>query len=375
MKITGITTRIVRQSSELWYAPNQIPAGYFPYFDFPFTTIHTDEKIDGYTMDYCPLGQGRASAYALHDIYYYDLVGKDPLNHEAIWQQLRAKQRHLYNFRETIWGNIDVALWDIKGKAANMPIAFLLGKCRDKVPVYSSCPPQTLLTADDVAHQITIKKEQGFRGVKLQLSGGSEIDIPKLQRAREIAGDGFPLMLDSSAALTFEDALKIGYSLDDLKYEWFEEPLPDANIVQLKKLTRAIRTPVLAAETVGLFELPQYMIHGAIDIIRGDVHHKSGITGVMKALGMCEMMGYEFEIHTASAPLLDVANLHIGCATKLTRFLESHHPMFRFGLKNNPLEIDEDGCQHCPTGPGLGVEVDWDWIDDHTVEMIEDNNY
>jgi L-alanine-DL-glutamate epimerase-like enolase superfamily enzyme len=375
MKITGIKTRIVRRSSELWYAPNPIPSGYCPYFDFPLTTIFTDEGIEGYTMDYCPLGQGRASAKAIHDIYYYDLVGKDPLNHEAIWQNFRTKQRHLYNFRETLWGNLDVALWDIKGKVANMPIAVMLGKFRDKVPVYSSCSPQTVSTLEDVAEQVRIKKEKGFKGIKLQLSGGSKIDIPKLQKAREIAGHDFPLMLDSSAILSFEDALKIGYELDELKYEWFEEPFPDSNIVQLKKLSQVIRTPVLAAETVGLFELPHYMIDGAIDIIRGDVHHKSGITGVMKALGMCELMGYEFEKHTAASPLLDIANLHVGCATRLTRFLESHHPMFRFGLKNNPLEIKDDGCQHCPTGPGLGVEIDWDWIDDHTVETIEGCHY
>ncbi len=375
MKITDITTRIVRQSSELWYAPNPIPQGYTPYFDFPLTTIHTDAGIEGYTMDYGPLGQGRGSAYAVHDIYYYDLVGQDPLNHEAIWQRFRAKQRHLYNFRETIWGNLDVALWDIKGKAAGMPIAVILGKYRDKVPVYSSCPPQTVTSVEDVEKNIKLKIKQGFKGVKLQLSGGSKTDIPKLRKAREVAGDGFPLMLDSSAVLSFEDALKIGYVLDELNYEWFEEPFPDAHILQLKKLAEAIRTPVLAAETVGLFELPHYMTEGAIDIVRGDVHHKSGITGTMKALGMCEMMGFEFEIHTAAAPLLDVANLHVGCATRLTRFLESHHPMFRFGLKNDPLEIREDGCQHCPEGPGLGVEIDWDWIEDHTVEVLKGKSY
>ncbi|WP_336514215.1 mandelate racemase/muconate lactonizing enzyme family protein [Pollutibacter soli] len=372
MRISGITTRIVRQSSDLWYAPNPIPPGYTPYFDFPLTTIHTTEGVEGYTMDYGPLGQGRPSAHAVHDIYYHDLVGKNPLHHEAIWQEFRKKQRHLYNFREAIWGNLDVALWDIKGKVAGMSIATLLGKVRDKIPTYSSCPPQTVLTIDDVAEQILKKINQGFRGVKLQLSGGSKIDIPKLKKAREVAGDDFPLMLDSSAVLSFEDALKIGYALDELKYEWFEEPFPDAHILQLKKLSQAVRTPVLAAETVGVFELPHYMTDGAIDIIRGDVHHKSGITGVMKAIAMCELMGYEFEIHTAAAPLLDIANLHVGCATRLTRFMESHHPMFRFGLKNNPLEIDAEGYQHCPTGPGLGVEIDWDWMDDHTVKMIKD---
>ena len=279
-------------------------------------------------MDYCPLGQGRSSAYALHDIYYYDLIGKDPMDHELIWQQLRAKQRHLYNFRETIWSNLDVALWDIKGKKLQMPIAKILGQVRDKIPCYATCPPQTIKTVEKTAEQVNEKLNQGFRGIKLQLSGGSLLDIPRLRKAREIAGTSFPLMVDSSAVLSFEDALKIGYELDNLHYEWFEEPFPDANLVQLKKLSQAIKTPVLAAETVGLFELPQYMSGGAVDIIRGDVHHKSGITGAMKAIAMCEMMGFGFEIHTASAPLLDVANLHVACATRLSRFCESHHPMF-----------------------------------------------
>jgi L-alanine-DL-glutamate epimerase-like enolase superfamily enzyme len=369
MKIVDIETRRIRQSIDLWYAPHPAPHGARD-FEFPLTTVFTDAGIEGHTMDYGPLGQGRASAYAVHDIYYHDLVGKDPLNTEAIWQQFRMKQRHLYNFRETIWSNLDVALWDIKGKVAGMSIATMLGKYRDSVPTYSTCPPQTIKTVEDVQSEIVKKKAEGFVGVKLQLLDGPEKDIPRLRAAREIAGPHFPLMLDSSAVLSFEQALKIGYELDELKYEWFEEPFPDAHIVQLRKLSNAIKTPVLAAETVGLMELPHYMVDGAIDIIRADVHHKGGITGLWKALGMCELMGYQLEIHTAGSPLLDVANLHVGCATRLSRFLESHHPMLRFGLKVDPLVIRADGHQHVPTGPGLGVELDWDWLDNHTVEVI-----
>jgi L-alanine-DL-glutamate epimerase-like enolase superfamily enzyme len=372
MKISGITTRLVRRPSTLWYAPDPVPAGYPAHFDFPLTTIHTDEGIEGHTMDYGPLGQGRASAIATHDIYRYDLIGKDPLRHEQIWQGMRTKQRHLYNFREALWGNLDVALWDIKGKAMGMSIAGMLGMYRDRVPAYSSCPPQSVKTPEEVETQVLHKKSQGFKGVKLQLSGGPSLDIPRLRRAREVAGPDFPLMLDSSAVLSYEEAVRIGHELDELGYEWFEEPIPDAHIVQLRKLAASIRTPVLAAETVGLFELPHYLLDGAVDIIRGDVHHKSGITGAMKAIALCELTGFGFEIHTAAAPLLDVANLHVACATKLSRFVESHHPMFRFGLKDDPLEIREDGCQHCPQGPGLGVEIDWDWIDDHTVEVFRD---
>ncbi len=369
MKIVDIETRRVTQSIDLWYAPHPVPAGARD-FEFPLTILRTDEGIEGYTMDYAPLGQGRASAYAVHDIFYHDLVGKDPLNTEAIWQAMRAKQRHLYNFREPIWSNLDVALWDIKGKAAGMSIATMLGKYRDSVPTYSTCPPQTIRTVEEVVLEVTRKQAEGFVGAKLQLLGGPDADIPSLIAAREAVGSGFALMLDSSAVLTFEQALKIGYVLDDLHYEWFEEPVPDAHIVQLRKLAEALRTPILAAETVGLMELPHYMINGAIDMIRADVHHKGGITGMIKALGMCELMGFSLEIHTAGSPLLDVANLHVGCATRLSRFLESHHPMFRFGLLNDPLAIHADGHQHAPTGPGLGVDIDWNWIDNHTVEVV-----
>jgi L-alanine-DL-glutamate epimerase-like enolase superfamily enzyme len=375
MKIVEISTRRIRLGAEPWFAPHAIPEGHVPYWEFPFTALHTDEGIDGYTMDYGPLGQGRGSAYAVHDIFYHDLVGHDPLHHEAIWQKLRRKQRHLYNFTETIWSNLDVALWDIKGKVAGLPIAVLLGQYRDRVPLYSTCPPQTITTIEDLEQQVRSKQAAGFAGIKLQLSGGSALDIPRLRRAREIAGPDFPLMVDSSAVLSFEDALKIGYELDELKYEWFEEPFSDDHIVQLRKLAASIRTPVLAAETVSLTELPQYMVDGAIDMVRADVHHKGGITGLCKALGMCELMGFGLEIHTASSPLLDVANLHVGCATRLSRFLESHHPMFRFGLKGDPLRLHADGCQHVPHGPGLGVELDWDWIDNHTVELIRGCDY
>ena len=371
MKITSIDIRLVRQDAGAWHAPRPVPAHDYPYFDFPLITIGTDEGIEGHTMEYCPLGQGRATACGIKDIFSMELLGRNPLHHEHIWQQMRVKQRHLYNITPALASSLDVALWDIKGKVSGQSIATMLGMYREKVPLYATCPPQSITTPDEVETAVSGKIAEGFAGVKLQLSGGAVRDIPRLERARAIAGAGYPLMVDSSATLSFEDALKIGCTLDALEYEWFEEPFPDAHVLQLKKLADAIRTPVLGAETVALFELPHYMIDGAADMVRGDVHHKGGITGLMKALGMCEVMGVALEIHTAATPLLDVANLHAACATRMSRFLESHHPMFRFGLKNDPLRVHGDGCQHVPEGPGLGVEIDWDWMDNHTVELIK----
>ena len=157
------------------------------------------------------------------------------------------------------------------------------------MPLYATCPPQTIATLDELETEVRAKLDAGFSAIKLQLSGGPTLDIPRLRRAREIAGAGFPLMVDSSAMLTFEEALRIGRVLDELGYEWFEEPFPDDHVVLLRKLAGELRTPVLAAETVSLTELPHFMVDGAVDIVRGDVHHKGGITGLMKAIGMCEL--------------------------------------------------------------------------------------
>ena len=81
-------------------------------------------------------------------------------------------------------------------------------------------------------------------------------------------------------------------------------------------------------------------------------------------------MGYELEIHTAASPIIDVANLQVACASELSRFVEAHHPIFRFAIKDNPLEVDQDGYQRLPDKPGLGIELDWDWIDDNTEKVF-----
>jgi len=375
MKITDITTRLIKLPAEDWFAPGPVPAGHVPFWEMALTTLHTDEGIEGYTMGYGPLGQGRGSAYHIHDVYYYDLVGKDPLNHEAIWQEMRKKGRHLYNMTDTVQGDLDVALWDIKGKFAGLPIAVLLGKVRDKVRLYRTYPPHTVRSVEQVGAAIDLTKKEGYTALKLQLLGDVKTNIERLTHAREKAGPDFTLMLDASAQLSFVDALEIGELLDHLRFEWFEEPIPDRHILQLKKLCERVKTPILAGETISLFEMPQYLIEGAVDVMRADTHIKRGITGLMKALAVCELMGYELEIHTASSPLLDVANLHVACATHLSNFVENHHSMFRFGLKGNPLDVQSDGCQHLPAGPGLGVEIDWDWMDNNTSEVIKGCRY
>jgi L-alanine-DL-glutamate epimerase-like enolase superfamily enzyme len=365
MKITGITTRLIEVDPRPRYLGGVIPPGRPTRWLYPLLTVHTDAGIDGHSMAYGPHGDGTALVEVLHAAYAPEIVGRDPLDTEAIWQTLWRKQRHLYNQRDSLLGVVDVALWDIKGKVAGLPIACLLGRCRDRMPCYASSRSEAL-TAEGVYEEAARLKAEGFRGYKLQLRAGPEADIPRLQAAREAVGPRFPLMQDPNASYTLAEALAVGRVLDELNYHWYEEPLPDQHVDALRQLAGRVRTPLLVGETVRLTELTVYLRERVGAVLRGDTLMKGGITGLRKAMATAELFGLPLEIHTANTPLLDVANLHVACAAANTEFVENHHPVFRFGLKRHPLEIDADGCARLPEGPGLGVELDLDWIDDRT---------
>ena len=139
-------------------------------------------------------------------------------------------------------------------------------------------------------------------------------------------------------------------------------------VVGIAVLLRQLDTPILAAETSSFGEFGEYLRQGAADLLRSDVAMKPGITGLKKTIDACEVLGVGCEIHTCATPLLDLANLHVALATDSCPWIECHQDMFRFGLKNRPLDIDKDGLLHLPPGDGLGADLDWDWIDRHTTQ-------
>lgn len=362
MKITGITTRLIEVDARPRYKDGVIPGGRPLSWYYPLLIVHTDDGIDGHSMAYGPHGDGAALAEMLHAIYRPELVGEDPLDTEKIWQKLWRKQRHLYNQRDTLLGVVDVALWDIKGKAFGQPIGRLLGLHRDRMPCYASARSE-LYTPEEVFNEARQMKAAGFHGYKLQLRAGVAADVPRLRAAREAVGPEFPLMQDPNACYSLTDAVAVGRVLDELDYHWYEEPLPDQHLTALQHLSTRVRTPLLVGETVRLTELPGYLKAGVGAMLRGDTLMKGGITGLRKAMAMAELFGLSLEIHTANTPLLDVANLHVACAAANTKFVENHHPIFRFGLKQHPFDVDAEGFAHLPAQPGLGVALAHDWIE------------
>lgn len=365
MRITGITTKVIEIDPAPRYKDGVVPAGRPRVWRFPLLTVHTDEGIDGYSTGFGPHGDGLAIVESLHAIYAPELIGSNPMASEELWQRIWRKHRHLYHQRDSLLGVVDVAVWDIKGKALGAPIADLLGRYRDRMPCYATARSEHY-TAQEIFDEVKVVQGEGYHGYKVQLRDGIEQDIPRLRAAREAAGDGFKLMDDPAAGYDLSQALTVGRVLDELDYYWYEEPIPDHNYTGLEQLARHLKTPLLLGETVRLSELPVYLRGAMSPLVRGDTLLKGGITGLHKAMATAELFGIGLEIHTTDSPLLDIANLQVGCAASNSEFMEIDHAIFRWGVRDNPMHPDADGMVYLPAGAGLGVELDLDWIDDHT---------
>lgn len=300
------------------------------------------------------------------------LLGRDPLEREGIWQDLWTAFRHTDHLG---LGPIDVALWDLAGRHYGASVAELLGGYRREIPAYASTyfmddEPDGLSSPDAVGTFVRTLADQGYPAVKLHGDphGDPDRDIAACRAAREAAPE-LALMLDpSSEYQTYGEALRVGRVLDDLDFRWYEDPMAETgqSIQAMRRLTAALDTPILGAEHVrtGPFGHTDHLVEEACDLVRADVHLDGGITGVLKTARAAEALGADVELHLGGP-----ATLQCLAATRNAGFFERAlcHPqqlewMTDQGFDGTP-EAVRDGQVTVPDGPGLGVALDWSFID------------
>ena len=333
--------------------------------EIPVLNIITDEGLEGTSF-----GRDGLMAAQYLDSVKSMLIGEDPHYVERIWQKLWSMNRVMH-LPDTVLGVVDIAIWDILGKSTGLPIYKLLGAYRDKVKVYATCLHYTDKTSYvELALEL---KEKGFKGFKPHISGDPDFDIDVCRAIREAVGDEMVLMLDPVGLYDREQALRVGRELEKLNFTWFEEPIQDTDMIGLKKLCDTLDIPVAALEVLpgSLYTKAQYITQGAVDIIRSDTLYNGGITPLKKAASLAEAFGMRCEIHCNPNALANAANLHVTCSIKNCEFYEWMVPahLWDFGLRES-IQLDADGYAHVPQKPGLGLEVDWDFIKSQTVATL-----
>src|SRR5690606_33217752 len=188
-------------------------------------TVRTDEGIDGHAF----LGSSFRSVYldvaSLIRHLKPLVVGQDPLDRERLNHGLNSRWRAT-TLRAI--GAVDVALWDICGKVANLPIHRLLGTYRDKIAAYASS--STLGEPGEYVEQALALKESGFRAYKLHPPAGRDRCIEVCTALRDSLGADMTLMVDPAGIFDFPDAVRVGRALEELDYYWYEDPLRETDI-------------------------------------------------------------------------------------------------------------------------------------------------
>lgn len=365
--------------------------------------LHTDEGIVGLGEPYL---EGHpdsviAEAQRLERV----LVGQDPRRPEHLWKVMYEAGGGYRGGPVTMSAisGIDIALWDVAGKAAGLPIHRLLGgACHERIKMYHATgaevarcvepgrpyreltaprrPPRSTDPRDFVEPARVLVQEWGYRCLKAHLSVGDGLEattrvegvVERFAAVREGAGADVPVAIDvhnphPSVGMQLLDALA------PLRPLFIEEPMPIERVDVLEQMVRGRSAPVAAGERwMGKWIFFDALSRGLLSVVQPDICHAGGITECRKIAAIAEAAYAKVALHCPLSPLSIAASLQLDAA--LPNFLVQEHnevnvwreegrTLIGKGYFKTPFVLDEDGCVAVPQGPGLGIELDEDGLE------------
>jgi L-alanine-DL-glutamate epimerase-like enolase superfamily enzyme len=281
------------------------------------------------------------------------IIGDDPLRTEQVTAKLRAASAPCGpgGVVALAISAIDIALWDIRGKAFGVPLARLLGASRDRVPAYASGALTRTTPTDKLERAAAALVEKGYSQIKTQMAVeglNPAQEIERIRLIRNAVGPDTNLMVDINQRWSVAGAISIGSRIEDLGLGWLEDPARCDDYQGLAKIADALATPVCAGEYLyGIEPHRQTMTHHSVDIVMIDLLRVGGVTQWMKVAGMAEAFNKPVASH-----LLPEIHVHLVAAAPNGLVVEYMPWTWRL-FDNPPLPIK--GEMSVPTAAGLGL--------------------
>lgn len=337
--------------------------------------IETDEGSYGWGECQAPIAP-EATCEIISQLLKPMILGSDPRAVNALWDRMyssMAGRGHITGFMLDAMAGIDIALWDIKGKAAGEPVYRLLGgACRQQLPLYVSGLRSS--NAEACAEMACECFDQGYAAIKLYLGRGVANDVAQVQAIRKYVGDQERILTDAQWAYRLPEALKLGRTLEDLGVEWFETPMRVENVRKLAKLANALQIAVADGETLRTRrQFREYLEQEAIDIAQPDIA-RCGITEGKRIADMADAYDLPVAFHLGlSMGVAIAATWHVAAAIPNFYIQEHHPPLFEQSnrLLRQPLKVDA-GQAVIPDRPGLGIDLDREMLE-HFTEVSEES--
>lgn len=320
----------------------------------------------------------------IHDELAPRILGQEATRPEWLWQVMagRSHQHGDGGVLPAAISGLDIALWDLMGQIAGLPLHRLLGGYRDEVPAYASAGFYAEgKDADGLADEARGYVEAGFRHVKIKVGRTTDTpmnplvhmeapdfatvtfaeDLRRVGAVRKAVGDDVHLMVDANNAWTKPIAQEAGREFERLGIHWFEEPVPTEDLRGSAELAASLDVPIAGYETrTGLAGFRDLVEARAVDIVQPDVIWSGGITACRRIAGLAAASGMPCVPHVFSTAVSVVGNLHFIASLPNSYLLElDQNPnALRTELLDEPITPDERGIVAVPDGPGLGVRLD-----------------
>ncbi len=341
--------------------------------------IETDTEITGWGECFGPAIINKS---IIDNIYKPVLIGRDPFDSEVIWEELYNKLRDhgQKGLSVEAISAVDIALWDIKGKALKMPVYKLLGGTpRTRIMPYATGLYRR--KCDDILNELvgeaTHYLEEGFKAIKIKVGFGVNDDAMIIKEIRKAIGSKTLLMIDANHAYNASSALRLANKIEDYDIFWFEEPVPPEDIDGYLQVKAGTKIPIAGGEA----EFTRYGFNKllgcrAVDIVQPDCCVTGGISEFRKIATLASINNIQCFPHIWGSAVALAAGIH--CAFSLPHFPPSLTPedvlleldrtpnIFRDKLSKTDLPV-KDGYLYLPVGAGLSIEVDEDIIEEFKI--------
>ncbi|WP_458094800.1 mandelate racemase/muconate lactonizing enzyme family protein [Roseomonas sp. WA12] len=264
---------------------------------------------------------------------------------------------------------LDMALWDIRAKALGMPLYRLLGGASRAVPAYAGGVALGYQPPAELVEEARPHMEAGYRAVKLRIGDTVPNDIARMEAVRHAFGDGIDILADANTAYTLSDVRRVMPAMDALSMGWLEEPFPPHDHRNYREARSFGRTPLAVGENhFTRYEFAPLLADDSIAIWQPDLSKCGGITEALRIAAIASAHKIPIHPHSSMTGLNQAATIHFLCAIDNPGYFEadiSRANLFRDALVTTPWTIGADGCVRPNEAPGIGVEVDEDWLRAH----------
>jgi len=300
------------------------------------------------------------------------VVGMDADDVVGIWDRMYRYQLASHGMGAgacLAMSGIDMAIWDIRGKAAGVPLYRLLGGRRRAIPAYAGGVSLGYQETDLLLQEAKKSLARGYKALKLRVGDTVPRDIVRLRAVREAFGPELVILTDANIGYRVEDVRRVMPAMDELGVGWLEEPFPAHDYASYRQARGFGRTPLAAGENhFTRFEFNRVIDDGAITILQPDLSKSGGITECLRIAALASAWKLPIHPHSSMTGLNHAASIHFLAAIDNGGYFEgdvSKSNKFRDELVQDPGDIDKDGNVWPLEKPGLGVEVDETFLEKH----------